>query len=560
MGDDDQAAGKNGKGDKAAPKPSIKSTVTVHDRTQIETVFDYLLARSKDKAAAKLHYKVDAYLFYPKQFTLNDLTYPKERFFQDVRPLLRFREPRLSMKQILGKKSSVKSPLIYLTDYIEMLHQGRMREPLQNAIDEVRIFACSFVSAVLKNIDRKRKRFAKLLLSPEDAGPLSPEVEAEAQKAFERLAKLIDKIETVLASYRALVVKAQTLPDAVGEPLKHEMRLIDEYCYYRVRDAMAFLMLVTEQARGRFETPATVAFVERVRGLLAAHDEHALQRGYILIRADSPLWLKEKYLHRRGDLKRHIWAVLFLEIRNQPLFGVQRQLGAMIAAALAAAWALGAQIMVIRQALNTDSPSEMWGIGGLLFISAFIFAYVIKDRIKEIGRSYFRSGLFREVPDHSERLYYAQGGEPIDVGSVKEIAKFIKPDALPARVRQIRAACGDGILPENEAIDGVMHYSKVVTLSSKIKILGRYPLRAVHDILRINIDPCLPRLGEPVRRMQMIDDQGVVVSAELPKVYYLDLALNYSRLDRKGDTEERSTDYFRLVIDKTGLQRVERLA
>jgi len=95
---------------KKSPKRPIEIGVHVHDRTQVETVFDYYLRRGQSAAeklqdATNLRYRVDAYLFYPRQFALNEHTYPKERFFADIRPLLRFREPKFSYKCMLGAKT-----------------------------------------------------------------------------------------------------------------------------------------------------------------------------------------------------------------------------------------------------------------------------------------------------------------------------------------------------------------------------------------------------------------------------------------------------------------------
>jgi hypothetical protein len=243
-----------------------------------------------------------------------------------------------------------------------------------------------------------------------------------------------------------------------------------------------------------------------------------------------------------------------------PLFAVQRQLGAMIAAGLAATWALIAQILLIRQVSQPQALADGLGLSGLLFLSAGILAYVVKDRIKEIGRSYFGGGVFRRLPDHSERIYYNnRSGKPTAVGEIKERAAFITPDALPPRIAALREATPDATIYGDSGIGRVLHYSKSIRLSGKLRILNRYPLRAVHDILRLNIDACLAKLGEPKRMLDMVTADGDVESVRFPKVYYLDMILNYSKIDQNGLKSHQSLEYFRLVIDKTGLMRIEHL-
>lgn len=539
---------------KGSRKKFIKSMVTVHDRTQIETVFDYYLYRGPGKQADQdeIRYRVECYLFYPRQFGLDPTTYPKERFYTDIRPLIRFREPRLGFKQMLGLKESVRSPLLYLREYMEGLRAGRLIEPLQNAVDEARVFACSFVSNFLKNIDRKRKLFTELRACP------TPEAMTEA---FLKSARVVEKANGVLSAYRDLLAMGVGLPEGFAAEIRTELALVDEYCYYRLRDGIAYLMLFTQDFRAAHPHDEAVrAFMATATTLLAREDAHAEASAYIVIKADSPPATKERFVRRRGELKRRIWKVLFLDMRQRSLFAVQRQVGAMIAAGLAAVWAVLTQVLLLRRVIFDQNAGSLVGLSGIVFLTAAVLAYVVKDRIKEFGRSYFRSGLFKEVPDQSETIYYRGSSNALQaVGSLKEMAEFKTLERLPEYISVLRAK-HVATLSEAEAVDQVLQYTKTITLSRGIKILGRYSLRAVHDILRLNIDACLPRLGEPTRRLNVVDAEGNVDSVEFPKVYYLDMALSYSKVQALGQEQDRSTEYFRLVLDKNGLQRVERLA
>lgn len=541
------------------PKKFIKSTVTVHDRTQIETVCDYFVFRGKKVPSGndldRLRYKVEAFLFYPRQFGLDQATYPKERFFGDIRPLLRFREPKLGYKSLRGLKVGVQSPLVYLQGYVKSLADGQVLEPPQNAVDEARLFACAFVATFLRAIDRARRRTGRL----SSTAVLDPET---VTKAFLRLTRLVEKADQILGDFRSTLATASELPGEVVGPLLTELRLVDEYCYYRYRDGLAHVLLMFSELKHLSASDEASALEQALRTSLKAHDEHAQAKNYLLIEVDSSPRQKERYMHRRGELKRRIWNVLFLEIRAVPLFKVQRQFGAMVAAGLAALWYLLAQVLLFRRALQPQGMNDFWGISGLLFLTAGSLAYIVKDRIKEIGRSWFGGSIFRWIPDHSETLYYrSRGGEQVTVGSIKESAVYVPLASLPSDLVKVRNLVAGKNPCEGEAIDYVLKYTKDVTLEGRLDILGRYPLRAVHDILRLNVDACLPRLGEPTRPLNVISvDDLTVESVECPKVYYLDLALSYSKQNRHGLSEQRALDYFRLVMDKSGLLRVERLS
>lgn len=554
--------------EKKINKSYIKSTVTVHDRTQIEAVFDYFLwRRPKDSnLSRRLQYKVEAYFFYPRQFGIDPQSYPKERFYADVRPLIRFGEPRLSFKQMLGRRPSARSPLISLQQYIAGLKNGRIESPVDQAIDEAQVFCCSFMGNVLRSIDRKKKKLVrisngdiplrrkrgeqgnKILLPPESPSEA-------ASRVIRRATRLLVKMDLIINEFRQILEEARAMGDTSAQLLVAEMQAIDEYLYYRLRDCVALILNLASYASSLVPSEIEKNLKKTASDLIKSHEDYANQAGYMQVDEDSSEELKERYLHRRGELKRRIWQVLFLQVRTTPLFKFQQQIGAMIAAGIAAFWAVVTQIIIIRRYITTGDPTDLFGITGLIFLIAAVFAYIVKDRIKEIGRSYFRGRLLGRLPDQSERIYYADRS----VGHIREATSFISPARLPPQIIEMRArACsvaGEG----EESLDGVLVYTKNIVLDGSLAILGRYRLKAVHDIVRMNIDAYLARLGEPKRLINLVDRDGNIKTASFPKVYYFDLALDYSRIGRDGTAETKAIDYFRLVIDKSGLQRVERL-
>jgi hypothetical protein len=554
----------NGKDDallklKKATKKPINCTVEIHDRTQIETTFDYYLFRGANESGDRIGYRVDAYFFYPQQFGLNPSSYPKEKFYNDIRPLIRFKEPRLRYKRIAGQKETKASPIGYLRDFYQQLKNGALHGTVRHALDEVHLFACTFIGTFFKSIDRSRARFRKITRTPE----LVDNVEI-IEAFFDKVCQFLQRADEAILEFRKLMPCFQELTGDLSRMIYQEMRLIDEYCYYRLRDGLAALLKMASPERGRYDNanyPQVQRFYELVARLLASHDKHAENSRYLLINDRSPARAKEHYLHRRGELKRRIWRVLFVEIRNKPLFAFQRQFGAMVAAGLAAAWAVVAQLYLIRRAVMDENSVDLLGLSGLMFLLAGVFAYIIKDRIKEIGRSYFRSGLFREVPDQSESIHYTDSsGEQLVIGSIKEVARFEKIASIPKELMDTRSMHSLENSAPNEETSHVLHYRKTISLSRKIRILGRYPLRAVHDILRLDIQECLSKLGEPVKAMETVSDALTVSELYLPKIYYLDVGLVYSRLSDRTDASEISHEYFRLVVNKDGLLRVDRLS
>ena len=390
------------------PKKSfIKSTVTVHDRTQIETVFDYYLWRGakSQQHTRRLQYKVDAYLFYPRQFGIDPQTYPKERFYADVRPLIRFREPHLSFKQMLGRRPSARSPLVSLAQYIDRLLTGILDAPIEEAVDEAQIFCCSLMGNILRSIDRKKRRLVRILAGDipqrkvrDESGQrilLDPETaEQAASRIAERSRRLLIKIDQVISEFRSILGKVRNVEGQLASELLGELEAIDEYICYRFRDCVALILNMIRTASHLVSETGYRDLVDTACRILSSLDDYSDQQGYMQIDENSSDEVKERYLHRRGELKRRIWQVLFLQIRTTPLFKFQQQVGAMIAAGIAAFWAIVTQIILIRRYITNAEPTDLFGITGAIFLVAAVFAYIVKDRIKEIGRSYFRGRIF----------------------------------------------------------------------------------------------------------------------------------------------------------------------
>ena len=83
------------------------------------------------------------------------------------------------------------------------------------------------------------------------------------------------------------------------------------------------------------------------------------------------------------------------------------------------------------------------------------------------------------------------------------------------------------------------------------------PIRAVHDILRINIAGFLTRFDDPQSGTDVISADGRLASLKLPKVYQMHIVLRHS-LRHKRD-QEVVCDHFKMVLNKRGIIRIERL-
>jgi hypothetical protein len=541
----------------------VKSTFAAHDRTQLETVFDYPVIPNLAGATRKQKYVVEAWFFYPPQMAVSPQTYTKDRFYADLRPLVRFREPRFSFRELIGLTGS-RSPIKFLEDYVKQVADGHPPVTIQRAISEARIFGCSFASYFLKRMGKRTKAIRKVHKYIATVYDERGQGVESLEHYLDETRELLSKALYLLKQWRKLLIEAESLNQDYLRPLVNELKFVDEYCTYRLRDGLANLMRVATEIDPRLVPEIDyLAFLRRCVALNRLERWYAKKRGYAWIDEDSSDDEVERYMHRRGVLKRRTWGVLYLSIRTRPLFEFQRQLGAMAAAGLAALWwVIAMYFITLRGGAfvggNAAAETDFWQSSGFLIVTASMIAYVLKDRIKENGRSFFSGKIFSQLPDNSERILYEPATEAaIEVGNVNEYTHFVPPEDLPVEVKQLRIQSYSDDLEAEDAPKSIIHYKKVVELYPRAISLMDYPIRAVHDILRINIAGYLTRLDDPQAGTDIISIDGRLSSLKLPKVYHMHIVLRHSLQHRRD--KQVVYDHFRMVLNKRGIIRIERL-
>ena len=91
----------------------------------------------------------------------------------------------------------------------------------------------------------------------------------------------------------------------------------------------------------------------------------------------------------------------------------------MVAAGIAGFWAVLSELVIHNS--NTDFRSL--GSSCLIIATALVLAYILKDRIKELGKNQFKRGLLGTVPYNQSSLLYNLGTsfkKPANVGTYAE--------------------------------------------------------------------------------------------------------------------------------------------
>lgn len=539
-------------------KFQIREAIKQHDRYQFETRFDYSVDSSKthplDLGNKKVYY-MDAYFFIPKLMGINVETYKKSHFYEDIRPLLRFQEPHFSQSELLSSRPGKESPFARLEQLLEILanekQHPRRLEIKNEAIDMIKYFACCFVS----NFRRKIRKRCRVI----GDGLKGTKTSVDLKDPILELDPFLRRYFSLFRQFAKLKIRF-VLPEEFRESLYLELSLAEEYCYYRFREGVALAVETLELSKANTNESYLLA-KKKLRVWSRFINWFEKSRKFISISEKSASWEREAFLSRLGNIKKHLSSVLYLKVRPNRLFAVRSQVGYMIAAALAAFWYFVANLLIFSYFRfggfgSMGSVHDWLGMGSIAVIFSFIVAYVLKDRIKEIGRVKFKSGLFGKTPDFLQNFYHENSmGEKETVGKMSESVEFIrKRESIPPEIRTIRDQ--RDYWSEESQIDILLYQKKIELDQLSIRKI-RPDFFSVKHIVRFSIRRFLTKLDDPVQMYLGLDKKGNVQEIGMPKVYYVGVAIKYRSENKKGPS---GLDYQVLVVDKNGLVRIDEIA
>jgi hypothetical protein len=516
----------------------IKSKVNLHDRTQIQTAFDYFLAKDSSKSGKMQRFDLEIYFFFPPQFNIHPHTYSKEDFYQDLHPLLRLKAPAYSYKNFIGTDEV---PSVFKS-LVDKICNVKNPEQEKQVIEEIRLVGCSFRSYLLKSINR--------LIKLTNKGDLE-----DPNFSFQMILETLKKYYQVFSKWTFVVEKVAGQQN-INSKLIKEIGLLNEYIVYSLQVSLANL-LVAQEKKWINKIGKKLQIIRRVKSLGKILTIYAKQKRINFVNKNSSSSDKESFSMRLSYLKRRVSQVLYLNLQEKKSFFSKSQLAYMLAAAFAASWALLANIFIWYKlgfgGYQSLSESAL-GVTGFLILLAFIGSYILKDRLKDYGRQRLQRGLLSFLPDHSEKVWYEDhSGQKHTIGKVSEYQDFVKPELLPPEIVHQRHFKLGKKLAEYEDI---IHYHKSISLNDrKIKNISS-DLSSIKDIIRLNVKRFISHLDDPVKNFCSFDNKGNLIKVELPKVYYFDMIFHYSQKLRSGKILQTAIDSKRILLNKKGVVRI----
>ncbi|PIQ25319.1 hypothetical protein COW36_19680 [bacterium (Candidatus Blackallbacteria) CG17_big_fil_post_rev_8_21_14_2_50_48_46] len=527
----------------------VSSSTTTHSRQLFERVFDFKLAAESEDVRKRI--TVDTYFFIPRSVGLNRDNFTRSHFYNSLSSFLRIQTYE-GLRRSALKTGSWNLP--HTEAYFKAYFQSRERSNLaQCAIQEVKLFAC-LMENQLKNLRLQLRKTLK-----RRAGRLSSRVEYFQRK----LTVLLELLATFRTLYLAKIRAGEVWVD---EEVRLAFVLSDEFLSYRLESILINLNEILESGKKIQECQL---FQAEILEVLQTEMQYREVSGQLQIQEITTESIQETYYYRLGLLKKFVSDVLYLDIRNLQKDKAYRNLVAAAGAALAATWAglVDLQRFYWLQNINQEGPvpTSDFALRFFLIVIVGVFAYIFKDRIKELTREYFYERLKQFLPDYEYSVFYKFANpasqSEIKVAQAKQYMRYLNKEALPAEIAYIRE-WGHPNKLEPERSEEVIHFSKQLDFDTEVLRKRFAHIRFIRDISRFSIDEFLLRIDDPNKKLRYFDQNKGVATMKAPKVYHLNLVSRYAVCEyQAGEWLPARVDFehLRLVLNKKGIIRVEKV-
>jgi hypothetical protein len=484
----------------------IAIQIKMHDKSQIEVSMDY----QTDIAS---QFNIDLYFFLPSNLGIHSGSYVRDNFYNDLINHLRFHTP-LSEKSFLQNFET----LHRLTD--EAITAQERDQFMLLAIQEIKIFA-NFVNTELKN--------ARALLGHRDK---TVKIETKLHDIYAKMTQLREKFVF------PLVQPSLKITSEVRQTLLNT----DEFISNKVMIFCSDTLLDTQSRAEMFTKLRT-----QVREVLQKEKKYRQSLGDLYCDLGFSEKEREYFYYRQSLLKKDILNPLQIEKASSKQEQVYRNWVAGFGAGLAALWSQLADYQTHRYNGHKDFGFSMLGLALLA-----IFAYIFKDRIKDLSKEYINDKLKLFLPDYKSKLVFSEvdkkgKNNKETIGFLSEYMRYIGVRYIPEEIVYMRALKSSQVLLTDRK-ETVIQYHKSIKLKKYENEAG---YGRVKDIHRFNFSHFLDHLDDAIKELITYDDNDCATTIEAPKVYHINV------ISRITFATTCMFYHVRIILDKFGIVRLE---
>lgn len=497
---------------------SIQQAVKLHDRYQVEIKLDYELL-----SARETHYQIATYIFIPQNLGLTKYTYSKADFYKDIQNYIRLKTPNLILREFIENSAS---PLRVIERIIAAENWSSSPEAKTHLIENFKLLSAMLKSSIREHFGLVQTRIAEA--RPESKINLL--IHNLVEEFLVESKKITDKYRSFYSTFN--------LPN-VDKQIFTAYKFTDESLSLLIEESAVEMFQIVE---GYLKKGFKADFKHKLSDLAGYEIKHRRAQGYrsIIKEGDD----NEEYIFRVSVLKKYASSVLYLStaIRRE---GVELEhILFSIAAGLSMVFATVIAFYFQQQYGNFTFP----------FFMALVVGYMFKDRIKELGRSFFAKYLQSVLYDRRIVIRTLDGKHKL--GILREKMSFIPEKNIPPAILSLRNRDQMTDLDNEGRGEHVICYSKDIVLYTdtfKDVLVNLPEITGLNDIMRYNIRACLEKMDEPIQAKSFLEG-GQIKTALCNKVYHLHLVFKYSSSHLEG---EEIYKHVRLILNQQGLKRIE---
>ena len=488
--------------------------------SSIELKLRYMRKKSEVGRRA-VRYTVDFHLFLPQSFRINPDTYDSETFYEDRKLYVRFNTPDFTIDELTDPNSS-ESPLCRVERLVadqSPIHENTF------------IYETKMLGAVYKSLLRESLGGVRAVTTIEDEDEEAEPVIQECDNP----AALVKQLHQVASRFHS--VTEEVLSRQEEEHLHEHCRMIDEHLSLLLeRYLTAFLQRNEDE-------PAADSAYKRIAKVLISELRYRQEQGYPTSFPETEDERKlEEYVYREKMLKKYSSEVLFFQVKTtNEAKRIQHVLYA-IAAGIA---------MAVATSLAFYGQSEFGNITTSLFI-LLVVSYMVKDRMKDIFRDYFRRSVGARFYDRRKHLYDSFWKKKL--ATVRERTTFVPLNKTAERIVTFRGQGPFEAQLARSEEESHLLYRKVVNMRAKTLRKLHNRIQGLADITIVDLANMVRYLAVQSTTVPVVTGKNAVEVRSAKRVYHLNLIVDY----RAGG--ERRLERFRLILDRDGIKRIEPVA
>ncbi len=254
---------------------------------------------------------------------------------------------------------------------------------------------------------------------------------------------------------------------------------------------------------------------------------------------------QEMLLYRKGVLNKFVLDTLLLSLKR---IAWAKQYGFLMGS-------LATGISMCLYVMLLVFNSTFLVINSISFLVITVLMYILRDRMKELLKTFFHKQAFKWFPDYMTHIVNPYSGKKI--GILKESVSFLQESDIPEEIikRRNKDFQKDPLL--GTLHEEVIYYKKQMVLTRNPELL-KSRRKKLHNIFLFNIHALVHKASDAFETVLFLDmKKDTLREEDFPKVYHLNVIMKNSI--SRAEKEKAEIKDFRVVIDKRGIKRVEQI-